>query len=272
MFQDLQWFPDRMFLNGLTYRLEHARSDAWDGGEHFRFYKIKLLVDQYEEFFSLHPGLPARNIFELGTFDGGSTAFWYELLKPEVILSVDLERHDDSPYFKRWASEKRIGSVRTFWGVDQADKAQLRQLFAGNFFGPLDLVIDDASHLYGPSKASFEALFPLLRPGGCYIFEDWAWAHWDTVWQLFPPSERRPTDLVIEFIEAAGTRRSLISRVEVYQGFVAVFRGDAEVGEEFSLDSHIFRQPKPRSLIQKIRSRLRARASKAGSSDREHRS
>ena len=38
---------------------------------------------------------------------------------------------------------------------------------------PLDLVIDDASHLYGPTMASFEVLFPRLRPGGLYVIEDW---------------------------------------------------------------------------------------------------
>jgi hypothetical protein len=38
---------------------------------------------------------------------------------------------------------------------------------------PLDLVIDDASHLYGPSLATFETLFPALREGGLYVLEDW---------------------------------------------------------------------------------------------------
>ena len=38
-------------------------------------------------------------------------------------------------------------------------------------------MIDDASHLYEPSLASFETLFPLLRPGGTYIIEDWKWEH-----------------------------------------------------------------------------------------------
>jgi hypothetical protein len=42
---------------------------------------------------------------------------------------------------------------------------------------PVDLVIDDASHLYDESRASFETLFPLLHPGGLYIIEDWRWQH-----------------------------------------------------------------------------------------------
>jgi hypothetical protein len=38
----------------------------------------------------------------------------------------------------------------------------------------LDLVIDDASHLLGPTRSSFNVLFPLLRPGGVYVIEDWS--------------------------------------------------------------------------------------------------
>jgi hypothetical protein len=43
--------------------------------------------------------------------------------------------------------------------------------------GPLDLVVDDCSHLYEPTRASFNELFPRLRPGGAYVIEDWVWAH-----------------------------------------------------------------------------------------------
>ncbi len=68
--------------------------------------------------------------------------------------------------------------LKPFWAVDQQDSARLREIWQTEFRAPLDLVIDDASHLYGPTKTSFETLFPLLRPGGLYIIEDWAWGHW----------------------------------------------------------------------------------------------
>jgi hypothetical protein len=41
----------------------------------------------------------------------------------------------------------------------------------------LDLVVDDASHLLAPSTATFEMLFPRLRPGGLFLLEDWSEAH-----------------------------------------------------------------------------------------------
>ena len=64
--------------------------------------------------------------------------------------------------------------VRAYYGVDQADRDRLRALVEEVFEGePLDLVIDDASHRLEETRASFETLFPLLRPGGSYLIEDW---------------------------------------------------------------------------------------------------
>jgi hypothetical protein len=256
-----------MKLNGFTYRLEHYRSENWDGGDHFRFYKIKPLVDLYEDFFSRQKDFSAKNIFELGIFDGGSTAFWYDVLEPEKLVAIDLQDRGDSEYFRKWASlEKRGESVKTFWRTDQSDKNQLRQLVSDNFSAPLDLVIDDASHMYSQSKASFEALFPSCKPGAIYILEDWAWDHWQGYSDPSHPwaCERRLTDLVIELIEAAGTSSSLICRVEIYQGFAAIIRGDGEIEDpiNFSLDKCIVCRPKrgvPGELVRQFRDGLRTR-------------
>jgi hypothetical protein len=254
---DLNWLPDRMTLNGFTYRLAHTKSEDWDGGDHFQFYKIKLLVDQYVHFFTKLGDFSSRNIFELGTYDGGSTAFWYEMLRPEKLVAIDIKDGEDSEYFRNWVKLGKKGDfIRTYWRTDQSDKERLRKCFYDNFSAPLDLVIDDASHLYLPSKASFEALFPLCRPGAIYILEDWAWAHWveghyDPSWAF----ERRLTDLVIEFIEAVGTSNSLIDHLDVYQGFAAIVRGSGKIEEPFSLDKHILRHPTP-SLLRKLRTRI----------------
>ena len=65
--------------------------------------------------------------------------------------------------------------VRTFYGVDQADQAGLVAIVDEVIPGQeLDLVIDDASHRYDETRASFEVLYHTLRAGGLYIVEDWA--------------------------------------------------------------------------------------------------
>jgi len=147
----------------------------------FTFFKIKGLVDAYEDFFQKHPNLIVNNLFELGIYGGGSIAFWNELFSPEKHIGIDLNEKNENSYLTNYF-ENRKGSnhiIKTFGGVNQADSKKLLDLYKSEFQGPLDLVIDDASHLYGPTKISFETLFPLLRKGGLYIIEDWAWGHWE---------------------------------------------------------------------------------------------
>jgi hypothetical protein len=133
------------------------------------------------------------------------------------------------------------------WGVDQTDAKRLDEI-CENAFGdaPLDIVIDDASHLYAESRRSFELLFPRMRPGGLYVIEDWAWFHWRGTEESF--SGHRPlTHLVNEIIELTGsTSNHLVLSVHVCSGFAAIRRGWAPPGDlvEFSLDQFIYRHPR----------------------------
>lgn len=247
-FDRMKWEPDRMLLDGLVFRLEHYKSPDWSGGPHFMFYKIKELVDQYEHYFGLRSDFLPKHIFELGMFDGGSVAFWHELFKPQKHVAVDLMDRMNSAYFQQYVESRELSDqIRTFWKTDQADKPRLRELVQMEFDGPLDLVIDDASHLYRQTLASFEALFPLLAPGGVYIIEDWAWGHWPEFIKPDHPWAREvpPTQLVFQLIEATGTSTNLIASVTTYEGFVSIERGPQQISDpaSFSLESHIVRRP-----------------------------
>jgi predicted O-methyltransferase YrrM len=118
--------------------------------------------------------LAPRRIFEVGVFEGGSTAMLAQLAKPERLLSVDIEFRAKRA-LAEFAAQQGIAKIlRPHWGVDQADVERLRSILDAELSGaPLDLVVDDASHLLEPSRASFDTLFPRLRPGGEYIIEDW---------------------------------------------------------------------------------------------------
>jgi hypothetical protein len=253
MLDRLIWKPDRVLLNDLVFRIEHARDDNnWDvGDECFSFYKTKYLVDQYAQFLATRPSFRAENILELGIWDGGSVAFWYELFLPRKHVGLDLTQRTDSDYFRRYVMANGLtDAIATHWGVDQADEHSLREIVAREFSGPLDLVIDDASHLYGPTRKSFEVLFPLLRPGGLYMVEDWAWEHWaefqspDHAWA----NEKSPTAFVVELVAAAGARSDVIANMSVFQGFVAVERGsiDSASISPFSIEQFVsYRSPVP---------------------------
>jgi Glycosyltransferase WbsX/Methyltransferase domain len=250
MFERLTWLPDRALLGDLVFRLEQSRSDGWElGDECFAFYKNRQLVEQFDRFWSA-TGFRPRRVLEIGIWDGGSTAFWFEHLRPERLVAIDLRDREDSPYFRSWVTANGLaGRVRTRWRTDQADRALLRELVERDLGGELDLVIDDGSHLEVPTRASFEALFPLLPPGGLYVIEDWAWEHWPEfqdpghVWA----GEESLSALVCDLVAATGSSQTLIRGLSVHEGFVVVERGDGGDGGEdrqcFRLADHIRRRP-----------------------------
>jgi hypothetical protein len=271
MFEKLAWFPDRMLLDNLVFRLEHYKREDWDLGENcFSFYKIKPLVDQYARFWATRRDFHPQRIFELGLWDGGSLVFWFEYFHPYKYVGIDISQSGDSAYFRQYVASKKLeAQVKTYWGIDQADILHLREIVTKEFNAQLDLVIDDASHLYGPTKTSFETLFPLLRPGGLYIIEDWAWAHWKESQGLTNSrSYQIPlTRLISEFTEATGTSTGLISSLSVYQGFIAVERGEEQLHDisDFHLQRHIVRLPRytfllrPLGMLHRLARRLLAR-------------
>lgn len=250
MFDKLVWQQDRVVLSDLIFRIEHYKSENWNLGEDcFIFYKTKGLIDQYEKFWTLKKDFHPSNVIELGLWDGGSLAFWFEYFHPEKHVGIDITKKEDSNYFKYYIKSRGLEKrIKTYWETDQTDSKTLREIVKNEFSGPLDLVIDDASHLYGPTKTSFETLFPLLRPGGFYVIEDWAWAHWKDFQTSDHPwaTETELTKLIFELTEATGSSTALIASLAIFQGFVVVERGEigsAELGE-FKLDDYISRRPK----------------------------
>ena len=146
--------------------------------EHFRILKPRWMV---EKTLRLVARDRPRNIVELGIYDGGSAALLALAARPRRLVAVDLAA--DAPPLDRWLAAPATpatarAAIRPFYGVDQADKARLRAILDAEFGdAPLDLAIDDASHLLLPTVASFEVVFPRLRPGAVFIVEDWATVH-----------------------------------------------------------------------------------------------
>lgn len=117
-----------------------------------------------------------KKIIEFGVFKGGSVAFFSMLMKPEKLLAMELAQERVGKLDNFIAAERLDDAVRVEYGVNQADSERVRQL-AVEHLGPgrpIDVVFDDASHLLGPTRKSFETLFPMIRHGGSYIVEDFA--------------------------------------------------------------------------------------------------
>lgn len=241
----LDWRDDRIVLDDIVLRLQTAPTSPELETQSIAFFKTRAFVDAYRAFFAARPEFAALRILELGIWDGGSVIFWNEVFRPERLVAVDLADRADDPLFDAYvASRGARDRIETHWQTDQRDVMRLREL-AASLGGPLDLVVDDASHVYGPTKVSFETLFPLLRPGGIFVIEDWAWGHLpeyrapDHPWRVKTP----PTRLVHELVELQGSAPGIVASVTVNHCFVAIERGaDAiEDAEAFALEHHIAR-------------------------------
>jgi predicted O-methyltransferase YrrM len=174
---------------------------------------------------------PTR-IVELGTSFGGSTALLAALAPAATILTVELEERPAPQLDRFLATDANPERVRAVTGVDQSDGERLQQLVAETFDGhPVDLVLDDASHELQPTADALDALLPLVKPNGCYLIEDWSWAHI----RLDPALASRPelrwpsgpsmTSLIFELVMTAACASSVVRRVDLDYSIVRAWRG-----------------------------------------------
>lgn len=92
---------------------------------------------------------------------GGSLRMWSDYFPNARIVGIDID-----PVCQQAAGER----IQVMLGA-QDDTAFLRRTLE-QVGEPPDIIIDDASHVNKLTIASFELLFPALRPGGWYIIED----------------------------------------------------------------------------------------------------
>lgn len=199
-----------------------------------------------ETFRRLLPEGP-KNIAEIGTFTGGSSIFLYEHFQPKKLVCVDARI--DMPRSTPFVRERGLqASFRLYPNISQGDRRQLHEVLDREFGSePLDLVIDDASHLYSLSKSCFETLYPRLREGGLYILEDWGWAHWAGAYQ--EPgndwaSEPALTNLLMEFLMLSASRPDILPSMEFTTAegsTMAILRkGPAHLTRDFRVEDSYF--------------------------------
>jgi SAM-dependent methyltransferase len=161
-----------------------------------------------------------ERIVDLGIFKGGSMALYALLFEPVKLVGIEYSPDLVVPlrdFIDRYGLAE---SVRPYYGTNQADDARVRSIVDGEFEGAdIDLIVDDASHFYFESRASFNTLFPYLRAGGLYVLEDWGWAHWPgDVWQknqVFEAIRPALSNFVFELCMLCASRPDLIESVHV---------------------------------------------------------
>jgi predicted O-methyltransferase YrrM len=199
--------------------------------------------EQVEAFVDLVTPFTGSRIVELGIKAGGSTALLAQLVRPANLVAVDITSEAPRNFERFLDAHDLRDRVRPYYGVDQADGRRLAGIVTKEFEGePIDLVIDDASHHLEPTRASFEALFPLLRNDGLFVIEDWSWEHiaaklcMDRI--AASPVKRVPKADLLQVLEAIGVSHEALEPLRsgaflsdlVSQTIVRRADGDAAIG------------------------------------------
>jgi predicted O-methyltransferase YrrM len=253
----LRWTDDNRFvLDGTAFHamppgMLSVGADVELRDDEFFVFKSR---DDVERYVALFAEAAPRRVFELGIYGGGSTLLFGKLVQPGRVVAIDrLALRDNLAKLRRYTEAHGLSDVvRPFGEVDQADRARLAELVETELGGgPLDLVVDDCSHLYEPSLASFNELFPRLRPGGAYVIEDWRWAH-------TPVGDDQPeglltdqvplTRLLFEIALAIPGRPGLVSDLSIEADYAVVRRGDLDV-EAAEFDVAACSNPRGRALL-----------------------
>jgi len=197
-----------------------------------------------EKLMTVLAGQKICNVFDIGIFKGGSVVLYDQLFRTEKIVAVEFMSRPVDALTKYIQRHKKSDHIKPYYGVNQADRRAMKKILAYEFPNQeIDLIIDDASHLYEETREAFNIGFPYLRPGGHYVIEDWAWAHWPgDYWQKDNPhfkDKRALSNLLIELTMLAASRCDLIEDIFVNHNYVIVKRGGSKLpADGFDIGEH----------------------------------
>jgi hypothetical protein len=211
-------------IDGVTFRQRIGTPDerGESANDSFVLVKTDQMLDFYRDLRNHDP----RTIMEVGMYEGGSLVWFDKIFKPEMLAGLDVRRE---PIDALEAYRRDRAHIATYYGRYQENIGTL-QAARECFPDGIDLVVDDASHLYEQTKATFEMIFPLMRPGGHYVIEDWAWAHTPSRQEAGTDwfGKSALTNLVFELTVLAA-RVPAIDSIQVLKGMTCVRRGNGSI-------------------------------------------
>lgn len=171
----------------------------------------------YEDVYShLLSHLSPKSFLEIGLFLGDTRStdlFAWEQMFPEAkIYGADIKEH---LLFKS-------GRIETFF-VDQSRPETFTDL--KNLIGDkVDIILDDASHVYDLTIATFENMFDFLKDDGIYLIEDILFENYN-----MDSWEQRSSELK-EYFDATGLAYSMYATSKVHSCVdsvvLAIFKGE----------------------------------------------
>ena len=193
---------------------------------------------------------PAPRILELGIFEAGSAVLLALMVPSAKIVAIDSL---NKPYLNDVIAHLGLQDrIKLYHETLQQDRDQLRSIVYTEFGNEaLDLIIDDASHMYSLSRRSFEVLFPFLGKNQHYVLEDWNWAHYPGVYQESKwLDEPALTNLAFELAMVAGSMNRQISSIELRDISAIVQKAsDYDPAFDFVIDNKFRNRSKSITLI-----------------------
>jgi hypothetical protein len=214
----INWKNEREFnVEGVNFYCAFDDFSLQTNAERFVLLKARSVLDQYQQVFA--NACPHR-MLEFGIFQGGSPALFSLWFGLEKFVGIDICKPVAA--FDAFCARHQVGSrIATHYGVSQTDRGRVEQIIEQEFGASApDVIIDDASHAYSASLATFETAFPRLQAGGTYVIEDWSWAHWPGS-NLYA-GKTALSKLVMELIMVCASRPDLISEVRVFPYFAFI--------------------------------------------------
>ena len=146
-------------LGGLA---RHFGSDKWGDNYYTPHYEHHLAPWRDQRVTLLEIGIGGYEAPDAG---GESLRMWKHYFRRGCIYGVDV-------FDKSRLDE---GRIRTFQG-DQSNPVSLQAI--ADALPPLDIVVDDGSHISEHIITAFRTLFPRLSDGGLYVIEDLQTSYW----------------------------------------------------------------------------------------------
>ena len=231
-------------VNNIDFRLSHDTSELKresSTAESFILGKPRHMV---ERAVSIAARRRVSNIFEIGILHGGSVVLYDLVFSPTRMVAIDHVPEPVKVLDDYIARHDKAEVIRPYYGVSQSDRTAMEGLLSAEFpQRDIDLIIDDASHYYDETRAAFNICFPFLSPGGLYLIEDWAWAHWNgDYWQgkdSFFAGKTALSNLLIELFMLSASRPDLIENLFIDHNMLVVCKGDGTMPQSrFNIGDH----------------------------------
>jgi cephalosporin hydroxylase len=228
----LIWEDDvRLTINDVGFYLSMDTEELKAGKSTSDSFLLGKPKHQVEKAVNIGQQQRINKIFEMGILHGGSVVLYDQIFRPEKIVAIEHSLEPVESLANYIAKRRKSRIVKPYYRINQADRSAMEKILSAEFPDrDVDLIIDDASHLYEETREAFNISFPYLKNGGLYIIEDWAWAHWSgDCWQKDHAgfSEKKSlSNLLIELFMLAASCPGFVKDIVVEPSVITVSRGD----------------------------------------------